>query len=352
MGTSAGAVIRALVVAGHSVTGLVRGGGGAEQTEQKRKAAQAAGASFVRVVDSFDDIQAVKSLVSQFQACIHTASGTGASDVGLTRAMLVAMQGPVLLQQGKCFSRTFLYCGGNFVCGTVDFTNEDAAPSSPFPGSEWRSDVEDLVLGSDTGAEGVIISESSNNFVLRTAVIRPGFVYGGDGVGDFLVKPFLKTALAAGAAEVLGNGTNVLPIVHVDDVALLFLRVLECENGEADEHRNRGVFHAVQPPLYLEDPLHPTQKATHTPASSVSLSTVNDLAEICSAAAGAGGKISHKLIPEAVKEMGAFAYAFEMDQRLGCSRSLAIGWNPRTGLDARALMAEFGMQEGSGKSRL
>jgi nucleoside-diphosphate-sugar epimerase len=286
-----------------------------------------AGAASVEFVESMSNTQEIQKVVSKFEVCIHAASGSS-DDVQVTSAILRAMQGPISIGKGggpaeMCFSRKFIYTSGNLVCGEENFeaVGEDSVPISPYHSAAWRSEVEEMVVDADTGAAGVIISESYPMFTLQTAVIRPGFVYGGTGSGDWLLRGMLATALEKGASEVFGDGSNRLPIVHVDDAATLFVAVLAAM-AVSQSLSSVGVFHAVQPV---------------TPTTS----TMNAIARACSMAAGAEGMISHSELPSPM---------FGLDQRLGCQKSLDLGWRPRD-FDPSVLLAEYGLAASSNKGK-
>src|SRR5262249_59722748 len=86
---------------------------------------------------------------------------------------------------------------------------EDALPV-PLPGYAPRLATETLVRAAS--AHGV-----------RTAVLRPGIVYGRAGG---ILAAYLRAARARGAAPYVGVGTNRWPTVHLDDLAALYVRAL------------------------------------------------------------------------------------------------------------------------------
>ena len=70
---------------------------------------------------------------------------------------------------------------------------------------------------------------------LRTAVIRPGIVYGGN---RGIVSDLLKNALN-GLIRVIGNGENHWPLVYDRDLADLYVRVGDAPGGVRDLSRER-----------------------------------------------------------------------------------------------------------------
>jgi len=89
----------------------------------------------------------------------------------------------------------------------------------------------------------MILQAAQNN--LRTAVICPCLIYGkGSGLKSESqqIPNLVNEAIESGIAKCIGRGENVWSTVHIDDVAALFLKVLElapqggvflfAENGE------------------------------------------------------------------------------------------------------------------------
>jgi nucleoside-diphosphate-sugar epimerase len=72
------------------------------------------------------------------------------------------------------------------------------------------------------------------NDVITTAVIRPGFVYGGT---KSLIANYAESARATDAAVYIGDSKNRMPFVHCDDLAVLYRLVIE--------KRAQGIFHGV-----------------------------------------------------------------------------------------------------------
>jgi len=70
----------------------------------------------------------------------------------------------------------------------------------------------------------------------RLVILRTGIVLSNDG-GAYIE---FKKPLKAGAATIMGNGRQVAPWIHVDDICGLYLYALEHENV-------RGVYNAVAP---------------------------------------------------------------------------------------------------------
>ena len=99
----------------------------------------------------------------------------------------------------------------------------------------------------------------------------------------------------------VGEGENHWPVVHVDDIADLYVRVLE-------KAAAGSLFHGAE-------------------RDSVK---VRDVALAASAAAGVAGKVSPWPLEEAREKLGAYADALVLDQRISSEKARKIfGWNPR-----------------------
>jgi nucleoside-diphosphate-sugar epimerase len=165
---------------------------------------------------------------------------------------------------------------------------EDAATDHPAALVAWRVEHEKRVLAA--GEAGGID--------LATAVVRPGMVYGHEGS---LIASYFASAEKSGAAQLVGDGANRIPMIHVDDLARLYRAVLE--------RRARGIFHAVDG--------HPV--------------TLLEVARAASEAAGKGGATRSLSLEEARQKMGPVADAVVLDQIVLSRRAAEVGWEPRRG---------------------
>ncbi|MEP7177048.1 MAG: NAD-dependent epimerase/dehydratase family protein, partial [Gemmatimonadales bacterium] len=131
----------------------------------------------------------------------------------------------------------------------------------------------------------------------RSVVIRPAVVYGR---GGGITAGFAQSARDEGAARYVGTGKNRWPLVHVDDLADLYLLALE---------------RAPAGTLLLG--------TAGTPRS------VRELAEAASRGAGAGGRTASTPLEEARKTMGAYADALVLDQQATSRKAEELlGWHP------------------------
>src|SRR5919201_4211369 len=112
---------------------------------------------------------------------------------------------------------------------------------------------------------------------------------------------FFASALKSGAAQMVGEGANHWPMVHVDDLAELYVRLVE--RGPAG-----SVFHGTD----------------------ASTRTVREIAEAASRAAGKDGKVAVLPLDKARATMGPFADALALDQKVSSEKARnELDWRPR-----------------------
>lgn len=265
------AVVRALLCGGHAVTGLVR------SAEKEARLVSAGAAPFradLRNVSSFS------AEAAAHDAVIHAAFEQGPESVEVDRAVVEGLTASLRSSDAQ---RTFLYTSGVLCLGnTGDVPADENAPARAVPVVAWRPSHEQLALAAATSG-------------LSTAVIRPGFVYGG--TKGFLAGYF-ESAVREGAVAYVGDGRNRMALVHKDDLAHLY--------RWAVENRARGIFHGV-------DGTAPR---------------VAELARAASTAAGKGGAARSIPLEEARQIFGPFADALCTDQVVVASRSAELGWRP------------------------
>ena len=199
-----GAVLRALLGAGHSVTALVR-----------RDGALAAVTGAARPRELVGDLAApdgYRAAAAAADAIVHCALQY---DEGGAERQAVDERAVAALVEAAGAAGHLVY--------TASLFEPQARPGEPLPEAGagelegWRAEVERAVLDAETAA----------------AVIRLGFVYGGSG-------GYLPDMLAPGPEGTIRYalpGNARWPFVHVDDLADLYLRVVEA--------RATGVFHAA-----------------------------------------------------------------------------------------------------------
>ena len=263
-----GAVAEALVKAGHAVAGLAR----SEEADHELRR--------TGITPYRGDLKIPGSLAGGVRASdgvIHTGTtNDGRLDSDAVRAMLESLRGT---------NKPFVYTSGVWVLGnTGDRIADETWPLNPLALVAWRPALEQMVLAAEK--DGV-----------RAIVLRPAIVYGrAAGVPGM----FVQSANETGVARYVGTGENRWPVVHVEDLAGLYVRAVEkAETGT--------LFHAAAGRAYR----------------------VKELAEAASFGADAGGRTESWPLEDARKTLGAFADALALDQQVSSEKARSIlGWNP------------------------
>lgn len=266
------AVADALMERGHEVVGLARSDEAAQKLEAKGIRAWRG---------SLNEPESIASAARETDAVIHAASINGPDAPQADRQSVEAIIGAL---EGT--RKPFIYTSGVWVLGnTGESVADESSPLDPTPLVAWRPGVEQLVL--DAAQKGV-----------RSIVLRPAMVYGR---GGGMVTDFLETARKSGAARYIGTGENRWSLIHVEDLADLY--VLALEQAEA------GTMLMV--------------------ASGPSM-RVLEIAEKASQTAGAGGQTLSWPLTEAQGRLGPLADALVLDQQVSGERARELlQWTPK-----------------------
>jgi nucleoside-diphosphate-sugar epimerase len=261
------AAARALSAAGHQVTVAGRTGRSAEFAA--RSADLTRPESLAAVVTP--DVDAV----------IHAATpgGDWATELAAVETLLAQRPG------------RFVYTSGVWVLGPTADADEATAPA-PIAMVAGRPAVEQAVL--DAGG----------------VVLRPGIVHGsGAGIPALLVG----WAREDGKGRYVGAADAVWPMVHVDDLAELYVLALTAPGGT--------VLHGVSEPGV----------------------PVAEIAAAADRAAGGTGIAIGRTVEEAAAELGTgFAEALSTSQRVRSPRAEALGWRPsRPGIIAELTSGSY-----------
>lgn len=269
------AVVAALCRAGHDVRALARG-------RDKVRLVERFGAKAVQ--GDIAKPETLTAMVKTADAVIHTAAQTSPDAGWVDRKLVEALLDAVTQSDGL---RRFVYTSGVWVLGDTagKFVDESAPTKRPAELVAWRPAVEALI---DNGmARGI-----------TAWTIRPGIVYGGSGG---ITGMMFASAEKEGAIRIVGEGLNHWAVVHRDDLADLYVRVVE-------QAPAGHIFNA-------------------TDGSRLAVRTI---AEALSRAAGCGGKVVTTPLAAATQNMGPFADALALDQQV--SSVLAerlLGWEPK-----------------------
>ncbi len=264
------AVLDALMRGGHQVTSLARDPEKVERIEARGATAVLAELGTpARYMDAAREADAV----------IHTALEHSPRGPQLDAELLDRLL-PALADTGE--SKTFIYTSGIWVIGPAPAPSDETVALHPAQISAWRAPLAQRVLAATT-------------LSLRTAVVRPGIVYGG---GRGIVSDLLKDALN-GLVRVIGPGTNHWPCVYDRDLGELYARIVE--KPEAS-----GIFHA-------------TDEGDDT---------VNDIVEALASHLAQRPDVRYVPLEEARAKMGPYADALALDQMVRSPRARALGWTP------------------------
>lgn len=282
------AVLDAVLRANHQVTALVR-------TPQAADALASRGVT--PVLGDLKTLKSYRAAAEGFDSYIHTAADSTAKREELDRKTVDA-----LLAAASARARTapcsFVYTSGIWVLGSNAQPMDETAQANPGELLGWRPTHEQLVL-----------QAAGPN--LRTAVIRPGVVYGGN---RGIVSDLLKNALN-GLIRVIGTGENHWPLVYDRDLADLYVRVASMPEAS-------GIYHA----------------------NDEGDETVNAIVEGIAGHLSMTPDVRHVPLEEARKKLGAYADALALDQRIRGPRARALGWSPTlhsVGTNVPRLLEEF-----------
>lgn len=266
------AVVDALQRASHEVVGLVR-----HQERARRLAARGVDAA----VGTLGSPAMWHQAAASCDAFVHTAleaSDKGpeidriAVDALLDLARHAAERGPVAV----------VYTSGIWVLGDTAEPVDEQAPRHAAEISAWRPAHEDRVLAA-----------AGPN--LRTAVVRPGIVYGGS---RGIVSDMLRDA-ENGLMRIIGSGENHWPLVYDRDVADLYARIVGHPEASGLYHANDEGDESVRDIVGAIADHRP-----HPP------------------------DVRHVPIAEARTKLGPLADALALDQRVRSPRAHALGWTP------------------------
>ena len=264
------AVLDSLIRSGHHVTALVR---------DPEKAARLEARGATPVLGEIAKPARYLSKAAAADAVVHTALEATPRGPALDKQFLDAVL-PALAAAGP--PRAFVYTSSVWVLGPQLHGADETAAPAPAELVAWRPAHEAQVLAAHAGA-------------LRTALVRPGIVYGGS---RGIVSDMLKDALN-GLVRVIGDGKNRWSCVYDRDLGDLYARLLAAPDAS-------GVFHAAGD----ED------------------EQVLDIAEAIRSHVDPVADIRFMPLAEGRTKMGAYADALALDQVVRCPRARALGWSP------------------------
>ncbi|WP_067562453.1 NAD-dependent epimerase/dehydratase family protein [Nocardia acidivorans] len=231
-----------------------------------------------RTGDLADPASLTAAVGPDIDAVINLATPSG--DAAVDAAAVAAVTDPL-----RGTGKSFVYTSGVWVLGATGGADE-TTPTNPIPIVGYRPHIERQVLAlADAG--------------VRAAVIRPGIVYGrGGGIPALLVDLARKHE----APVIVADSSAVWPMVHIDDLADLFAKVVDAAPAGS-------VWHGI------------TQPAV----------PVADLAMAAGRAAGVSGDTKVWPLDQARAELGAsFADALALSQTVtGHAGIDQLNWEPK-----------------------
>ena len=273
-----GAVLDALVRAGHDVTALVR-------TNEKAKRVAKRGAH--PVIGNLAEPESFKGAADGQDGYVHTAfdysvNGGPAVDKLALETLIAAAMRPRTAGSNVSKKRFIVYTSGVWILGKTPEPAAEDAPINPIAMASFRPAHERIVL-------------NAANEHLRAVVVRPGVVYGG---GNGIVADLFKSA-SNGLVRVIGDGNNHWPLVYERDLADLYARLAGRDDAA-------GIYHA----------------------NDEGDERVNDIVTAIKPYLPVKPDVRYVPIDEARSKMGAYAEALALDQVVRSPRARALGWSP------------------------
>ena len=282
------AVVDAALRANHQITALVR-------TPQAADALAARGVT--PVLGDLKTLKSYRAAAEGHDSYVHAAADSSPKREEVDRKTIDTLMG-IAATRAKTSPVSFVYTSAIWVLGSNAQPMDETAQANPGQLLNWRPSHEQLVLQAATPN-------------LRTAVIRPGVVYGGN---RGIVSELLKNALN-GLIRVIGHGENHWPLVYDRDLADLYVRVASMPEAS-------GIYHA----------------------NDEGDETVNAIVEGVAGHLSIKPDVRHVPLEEARKKLGAYADALVLDQRVRGPRARALGWSPTlhsVGTNVPRLLEEF-----------
>jgi len=267
-------ILEASLRAGHHLTALVRDPEKAEHVTLRGGRA---------IVGELGKPAAYVAAAEESDVIVHAASDRSKQSVDVDRRAIETLLGAAGKRIDAGRAATFIYTSGVWVLGDTNGPATEEAPIKPTPLVAWRP------------AHEALVQSLSRSGQIRTAIVRPGIVYGG---ARGIISDLLKNA-KNGLLRVVGDGRNHWPCVYDRDLADLYVRI--AAHPEAS-----GIFHA-------------NDEADER---------VSDIVEAIARHFMVQPDIRHVPIEEARNKMGQYADALALDQVVRSPRARALGWHP------------------------
>lgn len=267
------AVAAKFAAKGHQVMGLVR---------SAEKASKVARAEIQPVIGSMNQPESYTDAAKTCELLVHCAADMGYDFHELDRKTVNHL---IKIAAESGLQRSLIYTSGVWLYGNTqnDCVTERSSLNPPrlvLP----RQETESIVL-------------NANNSRLSTISIRPGCVYGKSGG---LTAAWFGSAVKEDRAEIVGDGHFRWAMVHVEDLADLYVR--------AGESYLSGVFNATDRSRF----------------------SVLKCAQAANRAAGKSTEVQTISVAEAAKTLGDFAECLTLNQHVDSSKAARLlHWQPR-----------------------
>jgi nucleoside-diphosphate-sugar epimerase len=268
------AVLEAGLRAGHQVTALVR---------DPEKAEHVASRGATAVIGELSKPASYVAAAEPCDALIHTALENSKRKQSVDRGAIETLLAVAGRRAEAGHVPCVIYTSGVWVLGDTQGAAAEETPLNPTPHVSWRPSHEALVLAGARDGQ------------IRTAIIRPGIVYGG---ARGIIGDLLKDA-RNGLLRVVGDGRNHWPCVYDRDLADVYVRVATTPTAS-------GVYHV-------------NDEADER---------VDDIVEAISRHVRTRIDIRHVPLEEARTKMGTYADALALDQIVRSPRARMLGWSP------------------------
>lgn len=268
------AVLDAALRGGHQVTALVRNPEKAEQVSVR---------GAIPILGDLSKPDSYAPAAEQADAIVHTAAEQSKRRETIDRLAIEALCDAAQRRADVGLAVAIVYTSGVWVLGDTPGEAAEDAPLNPPALVAWRPEHEALVTA------------RSRNGAIRTAIVRPGVVYGG---ARGIIGDLLKDA-RNGLVRVVGDGRNHWPCVYDRDLADLYVRV--ATNPDAS-----GVYHV-------------NDEADES---------VGDIVDAISRHMRMRPDVRHMPLEEARAKMGGYADALVLNQIVRSPRAHALGWSP------------------------
>ena len=267
------AVLDALLRAGHEVDALVR---------TREKVEQVSVRGVRPLVGDLSEPSTYAAVAEEADGIIHTAFDTSKIGQKVDRLALDTLLAAAARRAEAGAPAVVVYTSVAWVLGNTGAPASEEACINPVKLVAWRPEHERLVL--DAARHG-----------LRTAVVRPGVVYGG---ARGIIGDLLKDA-ANGLVRVVGNGQNHWACIYDRDLADLYVRLVAHPDAS-------GVYHVNDEADEL----------------------VGDIVDSIARHARMKPDVRNMPLEEARTKMGPYADALALDQLVRSPRAKALGWSP------------------------